>query len=62
MSVEANLKQDALDAIVRLPDNANMDQFMYPLRLTAGYLPAGYHISIRPGADGFAATAVAEGL
>jgi hypothetical protein len=27
-----------------------------------GYLPAGYHISIRPGAEGSAATAVADGL
>lgn len=62
MSVAAYLKQDALDAIVRLPDNANMDQFMYRLRLTAGYLPAGYHNSILPCAEGSSATAVAEGL
>jgi predicted transcriptional regulator len=31
MSVAAAPKQDALDAITRLPDNADMDQIMYRL-------------------------------
>lgn len=32
VSVATNPKQDALDATVRLPVDANMDQFMYRLR------------------------------
>jgi len=31
MSVAATPKQEALDAITRLPDNADMDQIMYRL-------------------------------
>lgn len=55
MSVAATPKQDALDAITRLPGNADVAKH-------SAYVAAGYHSSILPGAEGSAAVAVAEGL